>query len=166
MIEIALEVFAAIGAPARILGRLPLIVRYFWAGGSKLTRNNAYAESRYGKHYRLRPWLMFDVDELEVVEHLINKASDKNILQFRHHQLEAAQLVAIVVCREFLFRDKNVVDAIVIGGLDSWRSGNNSAITGIGEHQFRCARMSEHCFGSCNSFDVLYLSTTTNVRFP
>jgi hypothetical protein len=37
------------------------------------------------------------VEELETVEELINRGDDKKVMLFRRHQLDAFQMVAIVV---------------------------------------------------------------------
>jgi hypothetical protein len=92
-----LEVFSLVGAAARVFGRLPLITRYAWNGFSRTLVNPAYARTRYGRSWRWRPWLFFDVQELEVVEELINLGTDKKVLAFRKNQLEAFQMVSIVV---------------------------------------------------------------------
>ncbi|KAI9792716.1 MAG: hypothetical protein M1816_001815 [Peltula sp. TS41687] len=96
MMDNAMEIFTIIGAPARVLGRAPLMTRYLWNGFSRTWHNDDYARLRYGKHYRLRPWLLFDIEELEIVEHLINRGTDKRVLDFRKHQIEALQITAVV----------------------------------------------------------------------
>lgn len=92
-----MEIFALIGAPARIFGRLPLITRYLWNGFSLNWQNSEYARSRYGEYYRWRPWLLFDVEELRVAEELINNGTDDMVLSFRRSQLRMFQMVAIIV---------------------------------------------------------------------
>lgn len=91
-----MEIFAAIGAPARVVGRLPFATRGLWNGFSRTWQNDAYARARYGQQYRWRPWLLFDLEELEVVEDLINNGTDK-VVDFRKNQLNAFQMLAIVV---------------------------------------------------------------------
>ncbi|KAE9962407.1 hypothetical protein BLS_000355 [Venturia inaequalis] len=83
-------------APARLFGRLPLVTRYIWNGFSRTWHNHEYARHRFGPGYLSKPWLLFDVEELEVVEDLINRGDDKKIMLFRRHQLDAFQMVAIV----------------------------------------------------------------------
>lgn len=97
MTDSIMEVFSLLGAPARLLGRLPLTTRYFYNGFRSSWPNPDYALSRYGKHYRWRPWLMFDVGALEVVEELINMGSDKEVRAFRQNQLDAFQMISVIV---------------------------------------------------------------------
>ncbi|QDS73268.1 hypothetical protein FKW77_004733 [Venturia effusa] len=80
----------------RLLGRLPLVTRYIWNGFSRTWHNHEYARHRFGLRYLSKPWLLFDVEELEIVEELINRADDKKVMMFRRHQLDAFQMVAIV----------------------------------------------------------------------
>lgn len=82
------ELFSALGSPARVLGRIPLIFRYL-ANGVALVggTGNEYAYSRYGPGYRLRPWLLFDTAELEVIERLINDGKDEDVTGYRTMQL-------------------------------------------------------------------------------
>ena len=91
-----LEVFAALGAPARMFGRLPLITRYIWTGLASPWFNPLFARCRFG-NYLWRPWLLFDMQELQMLEELINKASDERVEQFRQHQLESLNMVSVVV---------------------------------------------------------------------
>jgi hypothetical protein len=104
MNEEFMEVFSLLGAPARVFGRLPLVTRYLWNGFHTSWPNPEYALARYGKHYRLRPWLLFDVKELEMVEDLINRGSDENVLAFRMNQLNSSQMVAIIVGASLLLQ--------------------------------------------------------------
>lgn len=78
-----IEIFAIIGAPARVVGRLPLFSRQIWNGFSSPWPRTDYAETRYRKGYKWRPWLLFDVTELEIIEELINNGSDEKILAHR-----------------------------------------------------------------------------------
>lgn len=91
-----MEVFGALGAPARMFGRLPLITRYFWTGLASPWFNPKFAQCRFG-HYTWRPWLLFDMQELQMLEELVNKASDARVEQFRQHQLESLNMVSVVV---------------------------------------------------------------------
>lgn len=91
------EVFSAIGFGARVLGRVPLLVRYLWAG--KTLHPNAYVAERYGPSWRWRPWLLCDAGELEVIERLINQGSDESLHAFRAAQLGTAGSTGVVVCR-------------------------------------------------------------------
>jgi len=92
-----MEVFALFGAPARIFGRIPLIMRYACTGLSDPWIDHQYARERYGPSYRIRPWLLFDIGELRMIEQLINKASDKTVSDFRKNQLEQLHMVSVVV---------------------------------------------------------------------
>ena len=95
----AVEVFAILGAPARIFGRLPLPSRYLWNGLSQNLHklDYSYARARWGVGARWRIWLVFDIGELEMVEELLNYGSDRRVVQFRENQLRASQMVSIVV---------------------------------------------------------------------
>ena len=97
MTDSVIEIFSLLGTPARILGRLPFVTRYIWNGPSRPWRNNEYARTRYGEHYRWRPWLLFDVQDLRVVERLINDGTDQKVLEFHRSQLRNSQNVAVVV---------------------------------------------------------------------
>ncbi|KAK6438773.1 hypothetical protein LTR95_005021 [Oleoguttula sp. CCFEE 5521] len=89
------ELFSAFGYPARLIGRLPLLPRYLWAGSS-LSANNDYVLQRYGATYKLRPWLLLDTHELEVIERLLNQGSDIDIVAFRTaHLLTASNLTVV-----------------------------------------------------------------------
>lgn len=97
MMDTIMEAFAALGAPARIFGRLPLISRYLWSGLASPWFDNNFAKSRYGKHYKWKPYILFDIQEMQMMEELINKASDHRVSEFRQHQLESLQMVSVVV---------------------------------------------------------------------
>lgn len=94
----SMELFALLGAPARMFGRLLLVSRYLWGGASYLGGSEAYSEGRYGRSWRWRIWLRYDLQELEVMEELINRGTDRKVLAFRKNQLDAFQMVSIVVC--------------------------------------------------------------------
>ena len=91
------ELFSAIGAPARIAGRVPLVARYISSGFSTLRGSSSYATARFGMSYRWRPWLLLDIKDLETLEELINAGSDMQIAAFRTSQLSACGMIAIVV---------------------------------------------------------------------
>lgn len=91
------ELFSAIGAPARIAGRVPLVARYISSGFSTLRGSSSYATARFGMSYRWRPWLLLDIKDLETLEELINTGSDTQIAAFRTSQLSACGMIAIVV---------------------------------------------------------------------
>jgi hypothetical protein len=100
MTEVITECFSALGAPARIFGRLPLVTRYLWSRLASPWFNPNFARRRYGQHYRWRPWLLFEVQEMQMMEELLNKASDERVKEFRQHQLESLQMVSVVVSYE------------------------------------------------------------------
>ncbi|KAF2454513.1 hypothetical protein BDY21DRAFT_291230 [Lineolata rhizophorae] len=91
-----LEIFAILGAPARLVARLPLLSRTLFNGFSNPWPKTSYARTRYGPLYKLRPWLIFDVRELEGLEELINTATDKQLLAFRKSQLDSFNIVCII----------------------------------------------------------------------
>ena len=91
------EFFSAIGAPARIAGRAPLMARYISSGFPPLRGSSPYAAARFGKSYRWRPWLLLDIKDLETLEELINTGSDTQIAAFRTSQLSVCGMIAIVV---------------------------------------------------------------------
>jgi hypothetical protein len=91
----ASEAFSALGSPARLLGRAPLLPRYLLTGASLAPR--PYVAERYGTTYWCRPWLLFDTAELEVLENLINKGSEDQLKEFREAQLSTARNTAVVV---------------------------------------------------------------------
>jgi hypothetical protein len=97
MIEQSMELFALLGAPARLVGRRPLMTRYLWNGFSNIWPNPEYALARYGKYYHWRPWLLFDVQELELVEDIVNRWNNERVIAFRQNQLYTSQLIAIIV---------------------------------------------------------------------
>lgn len=96
-----MEVFALLGAPARIFGRFPLVSRYMWSGLARPWYSHPYAKKRWGKSYRLRAWLLFDMLELQMIERLINEAPDKRVEEFRKHQLDSMNTVSVVVRASF-----------------------------------------------------------------
>ncbi|KAF2101673.1 hypothetical protein NA57DRAFT_18225, partial [Rhizodiscina lignyota] len=93
---VIIEVFGAVGAPARLFGRLPLITRYLWSGLASPWFSPRFARNRFGKNYQMRPWLLFDMQELQMLEELINKATDQRVQEFRQHQLESLNMVSVV----------------------------------------------------------------------
>lgn len=94
------EIWSALGLPARAAARLLLAPRYLINGFSRLREwnDNAWARTRYGPSYRYRLWLLFDARDLEVLEHIINQGTDKEVLELREAKLEQFRLVALVVC--------------------------------------------------------------------
>ncbi|PGH04002.1 hypothetical protein AJ80_08586 [Polytolypa hystricis UAMH7299] len=78
-----METFAFLGSPARLFGRLPLASRYVWSGFARPWYSHPYAEGRWGPSYRWRVWLLFDMLELQIIEELINEASDTRVYDFR-----------------------------------------------------------------------------------
>lgn len=93
-----LDVYGILHAPARLACRLLLAAKYLFRGVRPSERwPDEYARNRYGPNYRHRPWLLFDLEELERVENMINTADDKYMLTFRDAQLDVTKLVAVVV---------------------------------------------------------------------
>jgi hypothetical protein len=95
-----IECFAAVGAPARMVARLPLFTRYLWNGFLSPWPSSDYPKVRYGKRYKWRLWLLFDIREVEMIETLINNGSNDSILAFHQSQLLAFQMVAIIVSHQ------------------------------------------------------------------
>lgn len=93
-----LELFSMLGSPARIIGRLPLAFRLLCQGSSAFkTSAAAYATERFGTSYRMRPWLLLDLEELEAMEHLINQGSDEEVFAFRRMHLASGATTTVVV---------------------------------------------------------------------
>lgn len=88
------EIFSALGFPARVLGRLPLLFRYAFNVGGK---PSSYGLDRYGPSYRFRLWLRLDAIDLESIETLINYGSDENLEAFRASHLATAGTTSVVV---------------------------------------------------------------------
>lgn len=89
------ELFSALGFPARVLGRLPLLFRYV---GNPKRKPSLYGLERYGPSYRFRLWLRLDALDLESIELLINYGSDSNIEDFRGSHLATSGTTSVVVC--------------------------------------------------------------------
>ncbi|RAR13714.1 hypothetical protein DDE83_002899 [Stemphylium lycopersici] len=92
------EVFSALGTPARTAARILLAPRYIINGFAPLRgwTNHTYAFARYGPSYRWRVWLLFDIQDLEDLERLINEGTDEDVLHMREAKLEQFKLVALV----------------------------------------------------------------------
>ena len=88
------EVFSALGFPARVLGRLPLLFRYAFSAGSK---PSSYGLDRYGPSYKFRLWMRLDAADLESIEMLINYGSDADIEAFRASNLATMGTTSVVV---------------------------------------------------------------------
>jgi hypothetical protein len=88
------EVFSAIGFPARVLGRIPLLFRYAFSVGSK---PSSYGLDRYGPSYKYRLWMRLDAMDLESIEMLINYGSDTDIEAFRASNLATMGTTSVVV---------------------------------------------------------------------
>lgn len=93
------EVFAIIGFPARVAGRLPLLLRYIWGANANIFAPSGYAIERFGPSARFRPWLLLDAAELEPIERLINEGTDEEVLNFRNAQLAMGSSTAVVVSK-------------------------------------------------------------------
>jgi len=91
------ELFSFIGFPARLAGRSLLFFRYISNRGvlAKVTSN--YGENRFGKSVRLRPWIMIDVMDLELLDELINDGTDAKVEAWRVSQLSVCGMIAIIV---------------------------------------------------------------------
>jgi len=94
--DLALEIFNAMGTPVRIFARLPLMTRYLFSGFTRTRKVTDYAKARYGKRYYWRPWLLFDLEQLEQLEYLINKTPDAGLLQHKRNEAKAIQMVSLV----------------------------------------------------------------------
>lgn len=92
--SLMIEVFSAIGFPARVLGRVPLLTRYASGFGRK---PSSYGLERYGPSYIWRLWLRLDAAELESIETLVNKGSEEDIEAFRATHLATSGSTAVVV---------------------------------------------------------------------
>jgi hypothetical protein len=97
------EIFSAIGTPARLSARTLFLPRYCLDNFTSLRAwpRNKYARERFGPTFRWRLWLLFDCKELEELEVLINSGSDDELWKMRDTQLESFRLVALVVCQEW-----------------------------------------------------------------
>lgn len=93
-IDFMTEYFAAVGFPARVLGRVPLLVRFLSSAGRT---PSPYGLARYGPSYRFRPWLRLDAVELENIEELINHGADAHLEAFRASHLAVSGSTAVVV---------------------------------------------------------------------
>ncbi|KAF2467371.1 uncharacterized protein BDR25DRAFT_183327, partial [Lindgomyces ingoldianus] len=90
------ELFSLLGFPARVAGRALLAFRYISGRVSTVRVKSEYAERRFGKSVRWRPWLMIDVKELEALEELINRGSDAQVESWRVSQLSVCGMIAII----------------------------------------------------------------------
>jgi hypothetical protein len=91
------ELFSFLGFPARVAGRALLVFRYVSNRGSTARLTTDYAEKRFGKNVRLRPWLTIDVIELEEIDELLNQGSDAQVESWRVNQLSVCGMIAIIV---------------------------------------------------------------------
>lgn len=93
------EVLCLLGAPLRTLARVLIVVRYLVDDFTSLRSYlaNSYAIARFGKDYRWKLWLLYDIEDLERVEIIINGGTDKEVMHFRESYLDAYRLVAVVV---------------------------------------------------------------------
>ncbi|KAF2658650.1 hypothetical protein K491DRAFT_713364 [Lophiostoma macrostomum CBS 122681] len=94
--ELVLELFNAIGSPVRLYARILFIARYLFTGFTHTRKVADYATSRYGDRYYWRPWLLFDIEQLEQLEYLINDASDTDLLHHKRSQEESMRMISIV----------------------------------------------------------------------
>ncbi|KAF2108806.1 hypothetical protein BDV96DRAFT_503734 [Lophiotrema nucula] len=90
------ELFSFLGFPARVAGRALLAFRYVSNRGATAKVTGDYAELRFGRTVRWRPWLMIDVKELEETEELINRGTDAQVESWRVSQLSVCGMIAII----------------------------------------------------------------------
>ncbi|KAF2853320.1 hypothetical protein T440DRAFT_391149 [Plenodomus tracheiphilus IPT5] len=95
---VAAEVLSALGSPARLGARTLLLPRYVFNNFTLLRTwpQNTYARHRYGPSFCWRFWLLFDIEDLERLENLLNSGSDDDVLKMRDAKLESFRLVALV----------------------------------------------------------------------
>jgi len=89
----ASECLSLLGLPARVLGRLPLLVRYVYRLGRKPSK---YGKDRYPSSYVFRVGLWFDAPELEAIEYVIH-GTDEEVDAFRRSRLATASTTGAVV---------------------------------------------------------------------
>ena len=94
---VLIDVFCAVSAPPRLVGRMLMSSRSLCSGLVKFRQNDTYAQGRYGPYWRFRPWLLLDVAGLRDLEDLINGDNDKKVLAYMKTQNTNAGMVAIVV---------------------------------------------------------------------
>lgn len=87
------EVLSAVGLPARLFGRLPLLVRYLFRPKLNLSQ---YGEERYHDTFKARPWLWFDALELELIEDVLHGTKEE-VEAFRKSRLDTAGTTGAVV---------------------------------------------------------------------
>lgn len=94
-----IETFSLIGVPARIGARVLILLHYVFYGTTAVESwvRNEYAQARFGRNYKWRFWLLFDIGELERLERLLNEGGDSDLLSLRDAELDAFRLVAVVV---------------------------------------------------------------------
>jgi hypothetical protein len=100
------ELFSFLGFPARVAGRGLLAFRYVSNRGSTARVTTDYAERRFGRSVRWRPWLTIDVKELEETEELINRGTDAQVESWRVSQLSVCGMIAIIVSSKTLETDQ------------------------------------------------------------
>ena len=87
------EHLSLLGMPARVLGRLPLLVRYAY----RLNRQpNEYAKDRCAGRYMIRPGLWLDIPELEALEDVMH-GTPGELEAFRKSRLDTASTTGAVV---------------------------------------------------------------------
>lgn len=94
------ELLALLGFPARLAGRIPLVARYIWKNFPSQSTSR-YAEVRFGKSWRWRPWLILDLEALEYIEDLLNEGDDKKVTAYREAQLNNSNSVGVMVSTSF-----------------------------------------------------------------
>ncbi|KAK3048530.1 hypothetical protein LTR09_010194 [Extremus antarcticus] len=91
-----IELFSFLGFPARVAGRALLAFRYVMNRGSTAHVTTDYAERRFGKSVRWKPWITIDTKELEEHEELINRGDDAHVESWRVSQLSVCGMIAII----------------------------------------------------------------------
>ncbi len=100
-----IELFSFLGFPARVAGRALLAFRYVMNRGSTAHVTTDYAERRFGKSVRWKPWITIDTKELEEHEELINRGDDAHVESWRVSQLSVCGMIAIIVGTTLLMND-------------------------------------------------------------
>ena len=98
LLQLAGELLSALGAPPRMIGRTPLFSRILCSGVARYRRSNAYARCRFGRWWKLRPWLMLDIAGVQAIEEMINNVDEDKIIAFKDAQNTNSGMVAVIVC--------------------------------------------------------------------
>jgi len=71
------------------------VARYIWKNFPAQSTSR-YAEVRFGKSWRWRPWLILDLEALEYIEDLLNEGDDKKVTAYREAQLNNSNSVGVM----------------------------------------------------------------------